>query len=114
MKNDANIRIFIEISGNPYGKSGKMRGKSGNFSGIHYTRQKKRWEFRWLFRSFFGRFRSFSRSFPVVFRLIPIDSAKSFRFIPNDSDSFRFLSVFFPFHSFSFLNTPILCSTTYF
>ena len=38
MKNDANIRIFIEISGNLHGKSGKMQGKSGNFSGIHYTR----------------------------------------------------------------------------
>lgn len=99
MKNDANIRNFIEISGNLHGKSRKTRGKSGNFRGIHYTRQKKRWEFRWLFRSFFGRFRSFFRSFPVVFRLIPIDSAKSFRFIPNDSDSFRFLSfsfLFFP------------------
>ena len=66
MKNDANIRIFIEISGNLHGKSRKMSGKSGNFSGIHSTRQKKRWAFWWLFRSFsvvFGRFRSFSRSF---------------------------------------------------
>lgn len=37
-----------------------------------------------------GRFRSFSLSFPVI---------------PGyDSDSFRFLSVFIPFHSFSFLN----------
>lgn len=36
-----------------------------------------------------GHFRSFSQSFPVI---------------PGyDSDSFRFLSVFIPFHSFSFL-----------
>lgn len=50
MKNDANIRNFIEISGNLHGKSRKTRGKSGNFSGIHCTKQKKRWVFRWLFR----------------------------------------------------------------
>lgn len=30
MKNNANIRNFIEISRNMHGKSRKMRGKSGN------------------------------------------------------------------------------------
>ena len=66
MKNDANIRNFIEILGNLHGKSRKTRGKSGNFSGIHSTKQKKRWAFRWLFRSFsvvFGRFSGHFRSF---------------------------------------------------
>ena len=99
MKNDANIRNFIEISGNLHGKSGKMRGKSGNFSGIHSTKQKKRWAFRWLFAVVSGRFRSFSRSFPVIF---PIDS-DWFRLIPeNHSVSFRFI----PFLSISFLIPP--------
>ena len=34
MKNDANIRNFIEISRNLYGKSGKMQGKYGENRGI--------------------------------------------------------------------------------
>ena len=102
MKNDANIRNFIEISGNLYGKSRKIRGKSGNFRGIHSSKWQNR---RKILRSFpvvFGHFRSFSlvfpvisghfRSFPVIFRLIPIDSGKSF--------------LFFPFYSFSFLIPP--------
>ena len=38
MKNDANIRNFIEISGNMHGKSRKMRGKSGIFRGIHSSK----------------------------------------------------------------------------
>ena len=44
--------------------------------------------------------RSFFRSFLVM---IPIDSAKSFRFIPNDSFSF----LFFPFHS-TFIPQPLV------
>ena len=43
-----------------------------------------------------GRFRSFFRSFLVM---IPIDSEKSFRFIPNDSFSFHFITLSFHFHS---------------
>lgn len=74
MKNDANIRNFIEISGNLHGKSRKTRGKSGNFRGIHYTKQKKRWEFRWLFRSFPVVFGRIFRSFPVIPGRFPIDS----------------------------------------
>ena len=82
MKNGANIRNFIEISGNMHGKSRKIRGKSGNFQGIHSSTSCRMTRFR-------GRFRSFSQSFPVI---------------PGyDSDSFRFLSVFIPFHS-SFTN----------
>ena len=95
MKNDANIRNFIEISGNMHGKSRKMRGKSGNFRGIHSSKWQNR---RKILRSFpviSGRFRSFFRSFPVM---IPNDSAKSFRLIPFDS--------------FSFLNPSFLCSKT--
>lgn len=38
MKNDTNIRNFIEISGNMHGKSRKMHGKSGNFRGIHSSK----------------------------------------------------------------------------
>lgn len=58
---------------NMHGKSRKMRGKSGNFRGIHSS--------KWLNRR--EILRSFSQSFPVI---------------PGyDSDSFRFLSVFIPF-----------------
>ena len=66
MKNDANIRNFIEISGNMHGKSRKMRGKSGNFRGIHSSKWQNR---RKILRSFpvvSGRFRSFLQSFPVI------------------------------------------------
>lgn len=96
MKNDANIRNFIEISGNLYGKSGKMHGKSGNFRGIHSSRWQNRREIVRSFPVISGRFRSFFRSFLVM---IPIDSAKSFRFIPNDSFSFHFIPLSFHFHS---------------
>ena len=76
MKNDANIRNFIEISRNMHGKSRKMRGKSGNFRGIHSSTSSRMTHFR-------GRFRSFSRSFSVIFGHF---WRKSF-----------LLSVFFPF-----------------
>ena len=79
MKNDANIRNFIEISRNMHGKSRKMRGKSGKFRGIHSSTSSRMTHFR-------GRFRSFSRSFSVIsgekhsffpfsFRLIPFHSS---------------------------------------
>lgn len=77
MKNDANIRNFIEIPGN-------LHGKSGNFRGIHSSKWQKR---RKILRSFpvvFGRFCSLFRSFLVM---IPNDSAKSFLFIPFYSSS---------------------------
>lgn len=78
MKNDANIRNFIEISGNMHGKSRKMRGKTGNFRGIHSSKWQNRREILRSFPVVSGRnplvIRSFFRLFPVIFRLIPIDS----------------------------------------
>ena len=70
MKNDANIRNFIEISGNLHGKSRKMRGKSGNFRGIHSSK----WQNR----------RKILRSFPVVFAR----NSLVFPVIPGHSRSF--------------------------
>ena len=98
MKNDANIRIFIEIFRNLHGKSRKMRGKSGNFRGIHSSTSSRMTHFR-------GCFRSFSRSFPVVFTVI---FGHFLSFLEKNIPSFRFLSGFFPFLfrfiPFSFLN----------
>lgn len=74
MKNDANIRNFIEISGNLHGKSRKMRGKSGNFRGIHSSKWQNRREILRSFPVVSGRFRSFFRSFPVIPGHFPIDS----------------------------------------
>ncbi len=74
MKNDANIRNFIEISGNMHGKSRKMRGKSGNFRGIHSSKWQNRREILRSFPVVSGRFRSFFRSFPVIPGHFPIDS----------------------------------------
>lgn len=94
MKNDANIRNFIEISGNMHGKSRKMHGKSGNFRGIHSSK----WQNR----------RKILRSFPVVFAVIPGENQRISENIGEkwriSETSFRFLSVFIPFCSFSFLN----------
>ena len=89
MKNDANIRNFIEISGNMHGKSRKMRGKSGDFRGIHSSTSSRMTHFR-------GRFRSFPRSFSVIFGHF---WRKSFLL----SVFFPFLFRFIPFHSVSFL-----------
>ena len=82
MKNDANIRNFIEISGNMHGKSRKMhenRGiseesipRSGRTEGRSCGR----------FRSFPLVIRTSFRSFPVISGHFPIDSSKSFLFIP--------------------------------
>lgn len=83
MKNDANIRNFIEISGNMHGKSRKMRGKSGNFRGIHSSTSSRMTHFR-------NRFRSF-----------PVISGEKHSFFPF---SFRFYSFSFRFIPFSFLN----------
>lgn len=89
MKNDANIRNFIEISRNLYGKSRKMRGKSGNFRGIHSSKWQNRREILRSFPVVFGRFRSHFRSFLDM--------------IPIHSGFFPFL---FLFYSFSFLFIP--------
>ena len=77
MKNDANIRNFIEISGNLYGKSRKTRGKSGNFRGIHSSKWQNR---RKILRSFpvvSGHFRSFSLVIRSFFRSFPVISGHS-------------------------------------
>lgn len=87
MKNDANIRNFIEISGNLHGKSRKMRGKSGNFRGIHSSTSSRMTHFR-------GRFRSFS-----------VISGEKHSFFP-------FLFLFIPFHSFFIPQPLVLCSKT--
>ena len=71
MKNDANIRNFIEISGNMHGKSRKMHGKLRNFRGNHSSKWQNRREILRSFPVVFGRFPGHSRSFPVIF---PIDS----------------------------------------
>lgn len=71
MKNDANIRNFIEISGNMHGKSRKMHGKSGNFRGIHSSKWQNRREILRSFPVIFGR-NSFV--FPVIPGHFPIDS----------------------------------------
>ena len=92
MKNDANIRIFHGKSRKIREKSRKMQGKSRNFRGIHSLMRQNRREILRSFPVIFGRFRSHFRSFPVIFRLIPIDSGKSF--------------LFFPFYSFSSSNHP--------
>ena len=63
MKNDANIRNFIEISGNMHGKSRKMHGKSGNFRGIHSAKWQNRRE---ILRSFPVVFARNSHVFPVI------------------------------------------------
>lgn len=98
MKNDANIRNFIEISGNMHGKSRKMRGKSGNFRGIHSSTSSRMTHFR-------DRFRSFSRSFPVIFGHF---WRKTFLL----SVFFLFLFLFIPFHSFFIPQPLVLCSKT--
>ena len=73
MKNDANIRNFIEISGNPYGKSGKMRGKSGNFRGISVESITPSRRNDGSSGGYSGRFRSFSVVFSVIPGRFPID-----------------------------------------
>ena len=106
MKNDANIRNFIEISGNLHGKSGKI----GENRGISV-------EFQWnpfhqaeetmgvpvaipvVFGRFFGHSRRKSENFGEFQR-------KSENIGENHSFSFHFITL-------SFHNTPILCSTTY-
>lgn len=78
MKNDANIRNFIEISGNMHGKSRKNARKIGKFLRIPFLEVAEPKGdpavVSGRFRSFSLVIRSFFRSFPVIFRLIPIDS----------------------------------------
>lgn len=94
MKNDANIRNFHGKSRKIREKSRKMHGKSGNFRGIHSSK----WQNR----------RKILRSFPVVFAVIPGENQRISENIGEkwriSETSFRFLSVFIPFCSFSFLN----------
>ena len=64
------------------------RGYFLNFIIMQTEKQKKRWAFRWLFWSFsvvFPVIPGHSRSFSDWFRLIPIDSGKSFLFVPHSS-----------------------------
>ena len=63
----------------------KMRGKSGNFRGIHSSKWQNRREILQSFPVVFGRFRSHFRSFLDM--------------IPNDSRFFPFSFLFIPFHS---------------
>ena len=56
MKNDANIRNFIEYLGNLHGKSWKICGKSFHFFPQPLSDDP-------FFAVVFGRFRSFFRSF---------------------------------------------------
>lgn len=63
-----------------------MRGKSGNFRGIHSSTSSRMTHFR-------GRFRSFSQSFSVIFGHF---WRKTFLL----SVFFPFLFLFIPFHSF--------------
>ena len=106
MKNDANIRNFHGKSRKIREKSRKMHGKSGNFRGIHSSKWQNRREILRSFPVVFARnslvIRSFLRSCAVVFG----------RFRGHSWIWFRFLSVFIPFHSFSFLNPMFLCSKT--
>ena len=97
-----NQRISEKIRENR-GKSENFRGKCTENRGISEESipRSGRTEGRSCgrFRSFpvvFGRFSGHFRSFLVM---IPIDSAKSFRFIPNDSFSFHFIPLSFHFHS---------------
>lgn len=89
MKNDANIRNFIEISGNLHGKSRKLRGKSRNFRGMNSSTYCRMTHFSGRFRSFSGHFRRKMENIGEKWRI--------------SETSFRFLSVFIPFHS-SFSN----------
>ena len=97
MKTDANIRNFHGKSRKIREKSRKMHGKSGNFRGIHSSK----WQNR----------REILRSFPVVFAVIPGENQRISENIGEkwriSETSFRFLSVFIPFHSISFLNPYI-------
>lgn len=72
---EENARKIGEFPRNPFLEVAEPKGNPAVVSG--------------RFRSFLLVIHSFFRSFPVIFRLIPIDSGKSFLFIP--------------FHSFLFL-----------
>lgn len=123
----ANIRNFIEylwnfieypwknreirrISWNFVDFSRKMRGKSFlfiPFLSISFLKLLPVDPFSRSFPVVFGRFRSFLRSF----------SEKIGEFRRKMENIGEFSGIFteiIPFHSFSFLNTPILCSTTCF
>lgn len=78
MKNDANIRIFIEITRKAHGKYAENHGIFKEFIPQPLAEEP-------VYAVISSHFRSFLQSFPVI---------------PGyDSDSFRFLSVFIPFYS---------------
>ena len=90
MKNDANIRNFIEYLGNLHGKSWKICGKSFHFFPQPLSDDP-------FFAVVFGRFRSF------------------FRKMENIGEIFPFSFLFFPlYYTFipHFQISQILCSTT--
>lgn len=72
MKNDANIRNFIEISGNMHGKSRNMHGNRG-FSRNPFPDAE---EPKIVFAVICGRF----WPFPVVFSVIPGYDSEKFPF----------------------------------
>lgn len=92
-KIEENAGKIGEIQWNPFLEMAEPKGEPAVISG--HSRS-----FPVVFPVISGRFRSFFRSFLVM---IPIDSAKSFRFIPNDSISF----LFFPFH-YTFIPQPLV------
>ena len=84
-----------------------IRGKSGNFRGIFkefIPQPLAGWP---VLAVVFSRFRSFMRSF--------LEKIGEFRRkMENIGEFSGIFTEIIPFHSFSFLNTPILCSTTCF
>ena len=70
---EENARKIGEFPRNPFLEVAEPKGDPAVVSG--------------RFRSFLLVIHSFFRSFPVIFRLIPIDSGKSFLFIPFYSSS---------------------------
>ena len=96
MKNDANIRNFIEISGNLHGKSRKLRGKSRNFRGMNSSTYCRMTHFSGRFRSFSGHFRrkmeNIGDIFPFSFRFYSF----SFLFIPFHSSFSNYIITFAP------------------
>ena len=68
---------------NMHGKSRKMRGKSGNFRGIHSSKWLNRREILRSFSVAFGRFRSHFRSFLDMIQILSVFFPFLFLFIPH-------------------------------
>lgn len=81
MKNDANIRNFIEYLGNLHGKSWKICGKSFHFLPFHSTTSFGcpvfRGRFRSFFRSFLEKIGEYRRKMENIVEIFPF----SFHFI---------------------------------